>query len=190
LRHTVTMPSVRRRVRRLWLAIGLCAFALALVLRLRGRGAGEAALAQSRTTRMRVLTWNVGKIYLGPDHDSRPTDADLAHVAGVIRELAPDVIALQELRDRPQLERLLAMLSGQYAGYVPDNEVNDRRVALLVANRPQLLFSQLVTSTGRAAALVRLVVAERQGTVGSFHSEGFDARLAPPQGGGRVQFAH
>src|SRR5262245_41487423 len=108
------MASVRRRLRRLCLAIGVLALGAAFALRVRAHTSGGPLLLPQEVSPLRVLTWNVGKIYLGNHGDSRPADADLARIADVIREVSPDLVALQELRDGAQLERLLGHLQGTY----------------------------------------------------------------------------
>src|SRR5262245_23178766 len=99
----------RRALRRTSVAVGTLAPVLLGLLQLARRSAGQPFLPVRNEARpLRVLTWNVGKIYLGDKHDSRAADHDLARIAAVVHEVDPDVVALQELRDRGQLDRLLA----------------------------------------------------------------------------------
>ncbi|HJZ87601.1 MAG TPA: endonuclease/exonuclease/phosphatase family protein [Polyangia bacterium] len=175
------MPP-RQRLRRVCLVIGALALSAAFALRVRARTAGEPFLPFTpEASRLRVLTWNVGKIYLGGRHDSRAADADLARIASVIREAGPDLVALQELRDRGQLEHLLGLLGGAYVGSVPDEEINDRRVAALVRQQPDVAFSQIVTSTGRAAEVARIMLGARSLTFVSLHLDAFDPALRATQ---------
>jgi endonuclease/exonuclease/phosphatase family metal-dependent hydrolase len=169
------------RLRRICVAIGLAALAGAFALRVRARSTGGPLLLPHEVSPVRVLTWNVGKIYLGTHGDSRPADADLKHIAAVIRETGPDLVALQEMRDRAQLDLLLAHLRGAYVGYVPDEEINDRRTAVLAKNRPDVAFAQIVTSTGRAAAVARVTLGNRQLSFVSVHLDAFNPRLRATQ---------
>ncbi|HSR69494.1 MAG TPA: endonuclease/exonuclease/phosphatase family protein [Acidobacteriota bacterium] len=55
----------------------------------------------------RVMTWNVG----GSADGGRPLDDELIdHVAATLRELAPHLVALQEVRSRRQAQRLVERL--------------------------------------------------------------------------------
>lgn len=120
---------------------------------------------------LRVMSWNIGKLYLS--WDSRAADRDLNYVADVIREVDPHVVALQEIRGPTQLGRLLTLLGPQWIGRVP-TDAYDRRAALLT--RLPARFFQLPTSSGRTAqgGEVRL----RDGLEVSFvslHLDAFDA---------------
>lgn len=185
--------ALRHALRRLCLGMGILAFGAAFALRVRARTSGGEPLLPLRqeAAPLRVLTWNVGKIYLGGQHDSRAADADLARIANVIREVSPDLVALQELRDRAQLDRLMAELGDDYVGHVPEEEVHDRRAAALARvhrrgvragveaptadGEPQ--FSQIVTSTGRAAAVARVTIGAHRVTFVSVHLDAFDSQL-------------
>lgn len=122
--------------------------------------------------RLRVMTWNVGRLYL--PWDSRAADSDLQHVAAVIRDARPHVVALQELRDPRQLGRLVAALGPGWRGRIPEDRW-DRRAALLA--RLPAEFQGLPTSTGRTAqgALLRLHSGVEL-AVASLHLDAFDAR--------------
>jgi endonuclease/exonuclease/phosphatase family metal-dependent hydrolase len=168
---------LRQRLRRLSFALGLLALVAAFALRVRAaRSTGAPLLLSQEVSPLRVLTWNVGKIYLGHHNESRPDDDDLVRIAAVIREVKPDLVALQELRDRRQLERLVGLLGEPWAGHVSDEEVNDRRAAVLLRKHPGYAFSQLVTSTGRAVAIARVEIGARPLTFISVHLDAFDAR--------------
>jgi endonuclease/exonuclease/phosphatase family metal-dependent hydrolase len=168
-------------VRRVSLAVGLLALAGLVVVQLVDRRGPAAAVPGHDTYRLRILTWNVGKIFLPIDSraaDSRASDDDLAHIAQVVREAAPDVVALQELRGREQLDRLLDLVGGGFVGSVPEHEVHDRRVAILAraparaggaAGAGGLTFRSVTTSTGRSAAAVSLPIAD-MGTPRGFPS--------------------
>ncbi len=122
--------------------------------------------------RLRIMTWNIGKLHL--PWDSRAADGDLQHVAEVIREANPHLVALQELRDPRQLGRLVTALGPGWRGKLPEDWY-DRRAALVV--RLPAEFAQLRTSTGRIAqgATLRLpsglVLA-----IASVHLDAFDTR--------------
>lgn len=192
-------------VRRVSLALGLLALVALVVVQLARPRGPAAAAARPGTYRLRILTWNVGKIFLPFDRraaDSRASDDDLAHIAQVVRDSDPDVVALQELKDREQLDRLLDRLGGGYVGTVPDREVNDRRVAVLARKRwpdglpaedldKAPLFRTVTTSTGRSAAAVSLPVAGgARALIVSVHLDAFDRDLRRVQAEEIVDWAN
>lgn len=119
---------------------------------------------------VRLLTWNIGKIYLPVD--SRAADRDLDHVARVINEIDPHIVALQELKGPRQLGRLLAALGPDWRGRVPE-DAYDRRPALLT--RLPARFIEFKTSTGRAAQGAEVTLSDNaQITVTSLHLDAFD----------------
>jgi endonuclease/exonuclease/phosphatase family metal-dependent hydrolase len=84
--------------------------------------------------RLRVVTWNVGRVY-SPKHNNRLDDADIPRVARVLAELHPDVALLQELVDARQLHALLVQLhnkAGEFHGAIAQKCIYDRRAAALV----------------------------------------------------------
>lgn len=120
---------------------------------------------------LRLLTWNVGKIYL--PWESRASNRDLRHIARVLRELHPHVVALQELRDREQLGRLLAELGRGWRGAIPADSY-DRRAALLL--RIHGRFFELPTTSGRIAQGAQLRLPDgRRVNVVSLHLDAFSA---------------
>lgn len=128
--------------------------------------------------RLRVLSWNIGRIHLR--WESRAADRDLGFVAQVLRQVDPQVAALQELRDPTQLGRLLALLGQGWRGRVPQ-DAYDRRAALLWRVRGDPF--EIPTSTGRAAQGAVLRVGEgRSLTVVSLHLDAFDASRRLRQG--------
>lgn len=133
---------------------------------------GVSVLEPEQPHLLRVLTWNIGKVYL--HRESRASDADLRHVAATILEANPHLVALQELRDRAQLGRLVAALGPGWRGMLPE-DVYDRRAALVVRLPSQ--FTPLPTSTGRVAqgALVRLP-SGLSFAVASVHLDAFDPK--------------
>ena len=121
---------------------------------------------------LRVMSWNVGKLYL--PWESRAADRDLAHVARVIRELGPHVVALQELRDPEQLGRLVAMLGPGWRAKTPRDSY-DRRAGLLIRLRGR--FFELPTSSGRVAQGVQIALAGGHELVlASIHLDAFDSQ--------------
>ena len=133
----------------------------------------HATAAGTRTVHesLRLMTWNIGKLYLPVD--SRAADRDLRHVAQVIREVEPHIVALQELRDARQLGRLLTELGPEWQGRIP-RDLYDRRAALLT--RIPTNFVEVGTSTGRRAQAAEVTL-PRGGliTVVSVHLDAFDA---------------
>jgi len=121
---------------------------------------------------LRIMTWNIGQIYL--QWDSRAADNDLRHVARVIRDARPHLVALQELRDPQQLGRLVAALGPGWRGKIPEDRW-DRRAALLV--RLPAEFQGLPTSTGRTAqGAVVTLPSGIEVAVASLHLDAFDSR--------------
>ncbi len=84
--------------------------------------------------RLRVVTWNVGRLY-SPRHNNRLDDADVPRVAHVLDELDPDVALLQELVDVRQLDAIVTHLSrarAPFAGVLAESCAYDRRAAVVV----------------------------------------------------------
>ncbi|MCA9663996.1 MAG: endonuclease/exonuclease/phosphatase family protein [Myxococcales bacterium] len=123
---------------------------------------------------LRILTWNIGKIYL--PLESRASDRDLGHVARVIRKSRAQVVALQEMRDPRQLGRLVAQLGSAWRGRIPEDRY-DRRAALLTTL--PVRFVELPTSTGRTAQGAELTLTvdgqPLRVTLVSLHLDAFDA---------------
>ena len=67
---------------------------------------------------MRIATWNI--YWLGDRDQSEITrsDADYELIARVIRQLAPDVLALQEIVDPQLLQHILNLANGEGRDYV------------------------------------------------------------------------
>jgi endonuclease/exonuclease/phosphatase family metal-dependent hydrolase len=121
---------------------------------------------------LRVMTWNIGKLYIRGD--SRAADSDLRYIAAVIRSQNPHVVALQEIRDEAQLAQLVAALGPGWRGRVPEDRW-DRRAALVV--RLHAHFHPIATSTGRTvqAAVIELPEGAAFAVV-SVHLDAFDAK--------------
>jgi endonuclease/exonuclease/phosphatase family metal-dependent hydrolase len=138
---------------------------------------GSALTTQDQRHTLRILTWNIGKLYHAR-WDSRASDDDLDHVAEVIRETDVHVVALQELKGPTQLGRLASMLGGSWRSHVPE-DVYDRRAGLLT--RLPVEFVRLPTSSGRVAqGAVVTTPGGAKFAVSSVHLDAFDAerRLA------------
>src|SRR5215510_552364 len=130
------VSRARAWMRRVCVGVGVLALGGAFALRVRASSRGAPLLLTQEVSPLRVLTWNVGKIYLGKQVDSRAADQDLARIADVIRGSHARVVALQELRDAAQLNRLLRELGPGWVGHMSDREINDRRVAVIVRDEP------------------------------------------------------
>src|SRR5262245_18901626 len=126
------VSRARTWMRRVCVSVGVLALGGAFALRVRASSRGAPLLLTQEVSPLRVLTWNVGKIYLGRQVDSRAADQDLRRIADVIRQENPQLVALQELRDESQLERLLRELGPGWTGHTSNHEVNDRRAAVIV----------------------------------------------------------
>ncbi len=112
--------------------------------------------------RLRVLTWNVGRLY-SPTHNNRLADDDVPRVAAVLDELDPDVALLQELVDARQLDEIVTRLSrarAPFAGTMAHGCVYDRRAAALVrVDRAPDFEEHRLGPTGRASVLASFEVA-------------------------------
>jgi endonuclease/exonuclease/phosphatase family metal-dependent hydrolase len=128
---------------------------------------------------MRVLTWNVGRLY-SPTHNNRLDDADVPRVAHVLHELDADVALLQELVDVRQLDEIVTRLSrsrAPFAGAMAERCVYDRRAAVLVrADRAPRFEEHGLGPTGRTAMMASFDAADgvRAAAV-SAHFDVFDA---------------
>lgn len=118
---------------------------------------------------LRILTWNIGKLYLS--WESRASDRDLSHVARVIRSVDPDVVALQELRGPEQLGQLATKLGPRWRAMVPEDRY-DRRAGLLTPLSAR--FVPLPTSTGRTAQAAVIEFGGTSFTVVSLHLDAFE----------------
>jgi endonuclease/exonuclease/phosphatase family metal-dependent hydrolase len=143
--------------------------------------------------RLRVLTWNVGRVY-SPSHNNRLDDADIPTVARILAELHPDVALLQELVDERQLgaitERLVAQ-AGVFEGAIARRCIYDRRAALLVrAERAPRFEEHTLGSTRRSvmAASFDLDGATRGAAI-SAHFDVFSRHKRAEQGTALAQLA-
>jgi endonuclease/exonuclease/phosphatase family metal-dependent hydrolase len=115
----------------------------------------DRAARPARQGRLRVVTWNVGRLYT-PSHNNRLDDADVPRVARTLTELEGDVVLLQELRDERQLRGIVD--GARALGYIGELAAGcgyDRHVAILVRHRLGPAFEHHVlapTPRGVAAA--------------------------------------
>lgn len=175
MRHDPQIPPPPSpRLRPGAFGLGLVVIALLATAGLFGvsRMLGNAVLSLQQARSFRVMTWNLGKLYLR--WESRAADRDLEHVAEVIRQINPHVAALQELRDRRQLGHLLATLGPGWRGTLSE-DAYDRRAGLIT--RLPASFSAVATSTGRTAQAARVLPGDgRAVVVVSVHLDAFDPR--------------
>jgi endonuclease/exonuclease/phosphatase family metal-dependent hydrolase len=93
---------------------------------------------------LRVVTWNVGRLY-SPTHNNRLLHEDIPRVAAVLDELAPDVVLLQELVDRGQLDEIVERVSrarGPFDGAMAEKCAYDRRAAVVVRRERAPAFEE------------------------------------------------
>lgn len=121
---------------------------------------------------LRILTWNIGKLYHAR-WDSRASDDDLGHVAQVIAQLDPDVVALQELTGPAQIGRLASLLGRRWRAKAPE-DLYDRRAGLLT--RLPVSFVKLPTSSGRIAQGATVTKGKVTFAVASVHLDAFNAK--------------
>jgi endonuclease/exonuclease/phosphatase family metal-dependent hydrolase len=136
--------------------------------------------------RLRVVTWNVGRLY-SPRHNNRLDDADVPAVARVLAELDPDVALLQELVDVRQLDGIVTRLSrdrAPFAAALAASCVYDRRAAALVkVERAPGFEEHGLGSSGRAAVLASFDVADGvRGAAISAHFDVFSTERRAEQG--------
>jgi len=140
---------------------------------------------------LRLLTWNIGRVHLGRRinrmfrHDSRADDDALAHVAHTIVETSADVVSLQELVSREQLDQLMAHLGAGWTAGMGAAAGGDRAVALLVrlGGRPARLGT-VELGGGRNAE-----TAAGDGWIAvGVHFDAFRRRVRKQQAEGLVRF--
>jgi endonuclease/exonuclease/phosphatase family metal-dependent hydrolase len=144
--------------------------------------------------RLRVVTWNVGRLY-SPRHNNRLDDADVPAVARVLAELDPDVALLQEVVEAAQLERLAALLAhgavAQFNCAIAKQCVYDRRVAALVRAEREPRFSEhAIGWTGRAALVADFALADgRRAAAIAAHLDVFSPERRADQGAALAELA-
>jgi endonuclease/exonuclease/phosphatase family metal-dependent hydrolase len=142
--------------------------------------------------RLRVLTWNVGRVY-SPSHNNRLDDADIPRVARVLAELDPDVALLQELIDERQLRALRVLLhrAGEFHGAIAQKCIQDRRAALLVRAERAPAFEEHplgVTRRSMMAATFDLAPGVRGAAI-SAHFDVFSRHKRAVQGAALAELA-
>lgn len=121
---------------------------------------------------LRVMSWNIGNIHWR--WDSRASDDDLRHIVSVINQQRPHLVALQEVRDQKQLNRILVMLGPIWRGRLAHDSY-DRYVAIV--SRLDGEFSVLQTSTGRSAQALSFAFSGYEPIlVVSIHLDAFDEK--------------
>jgi endonuclease/exonuclease/phosphatase family metal-dependent hydrolase len=141
----------------------------------RGKSDGDSDLDS-----IRVLTWNIGRVYLGASIESRAAEEDLEHVASVIKEQGAQLVALQEIAHWKQVDQLLLLLGPEWSGRASDDNY-DRHAAVLT--RLAASFMPLETQDGRTAQGAKLTIRGQRLVFASVHLDAFDAekRLAQAQ---------
>jgi endonuclease/exonuclease/phosphatase family metal-dependent hydrolase len=137
---------------------------------------------------IRLLCWNLGRVHFGGrvnrwlGLDSRAADEDVPHVARVIAGARADVVAVQELRGEAQLERLRALLGGEWRAAAPSGDTGDRRVGLLARGALGPAFDEVaMVGTGRAAQAAAVGDGGRRWAIASVHFDAYDARARAVQ---------
>jgi endonuclease/exonuclease/phosphatase family metal-dependent hydrolase len=107
--------------------------------------------------RLRVVSWNVGRVY-SRSHNNRLHDGDLPRVGRILAELDGDVMLLQELVDGAQLQGIIAQLErercGEFTGAIAQFCRYDRKVAALVRHGCAPAFEEhAIGTSGRSALL-------------------------------------
>jgi endonuclease/exonuclease/phosphatase family metal-dependent hydrolase len=135
-------------------------------------------------TRLRVVTWNVGRLY-SPTHNNRLLDDDVPEVAQVLGELGADVVLLQELVDARQLDEIVSRLSRARAavdGAMCVACAYDRRAAVLVTRERAPAFEEhSLGSTNRNAIVATFDVGNGRAAAISAHFDVFDAERRAEQ---------
>jgi endonuclease/exonuclease/phosphatase family metal-dependent hydrolase len=122
--------------------------------------------------RLRVVTWNVGRVYT-PTNNNRLDDADVPRVAKTLHELDPDVVLLQELVDEVQLRALLSQTRG-LVGELASKCAYDRHCATLARRDLEPRFEQLALDpTGRGVVLTSVRVGDVRAAALGVHFDVF-----------------
>lgn len=138
-------------------------------------GSGGKADTGFCTSTLRVLTWNLGEVYLGDWVESRANSAHFLEVAILIKEHKADIVALQEVKDKRQLEYLLALLGPPWTGEI-SNDDYDRHAALLT-RLPAEFIGLRARDNGRAAQAALLDLNGFRLVATSVHLSAFDEEL-------------
>ena len=133
------------------------------------------SLLGSRTSNgpvVRLMTWNIG--YPDLEQDSRAHTEDLKAVADVIKSHSPDAVALQELANPAQLNKLLNLLDHRYTGAVAPMMNTDRVEAVLVRNE-KARFENVPTDEHYALSATFKSQGEESVVLISAHADAFRA---------------
>jgi endonuclease/exonuclease/phosphatase family metal-dependent hydrolase len=123
--------------------------------------------------RLRVVTWNVGRVY-SPTHNNRLDDDDVPRVAATLHELDPDVALLQEVVDEVQL-RAICVRAGGYEGRLAERCEYDRHCAVLVRRELQPSFEQHRLAA-RGLVLAAFEISGTRAAAASLHFDVFARR--------------
>jgi len=107
-------------------------------------------------SRLRVVTWNVGRLY-SPTHNKRLDDADVPRVARVLDELDADVMLLQEIVEVRQLDEIVGRLSrtrAPMAAAMAQECAYDRRAAVIVRHERAPAFEERSLGSSNRNAVV------------------------------------
>ena len=157
--------------------VELSLFALAVVFALFGYGAerGRRVTAEPGPrdpSGLRVVTWNVGGS--GGPEGHPANDKDLAWIAERLKSLDPDLVFLQEVRSRDQLQRLRTSLGPEETDAAITGS-GDRRVAA-IAQRGYLEASEFWSAGRRALALVYRSRGRPSVSGVALHADAYSAR--------------
>lgn len=133
-------------------------------------------VVSSDAPRFFLLTWNIG--YFDYEGDTRGQDGDLEHVAAVVAEVGADLVALQEIAQPDQLDRLNERLGGQYDYQAVARGFRTDRYVAFLSKQPFLGEVQIATAVGRDALAVTLEVPNGTDSVTfvNCHADAFNAR--------------
>lgn len=122
---------------------------------------------------LRLLTWNVG--YAELEDDTRAHTKDFPAIAEVILKADPDVVALQELTGKDQLEHLLQPLQGRYRGEVAQLGQGDRFEAILVKDSKAVFTPVAIGNRYALATSFKPYADSAQVIFLSAHADAFNA---------------
>jgi endonuclease/exonuclease/phosphatase family metal-dependent hydrolase len=123
---------------------------------------------------VRIGTWNLENLYSPDSGTSRQRyEAKLAALAETITELAPDVLAVQEVGDPAALDDLAARLRGNWRSVLADPDRRGIRVGFL----SRMAFSDVNQLRGFPAGLAPVQVADDGTTIAGMGRPALVARL-------------
>jgi len=142
------------------------------VIGLEGGGKADTGFC---TSTLRVLSWNLGEVYLGDWVESRANSLYFLDVALLIKEHKVDIVALQEMRDENQLAYLLKLLGPPWRGVISRDDY-DRHAAILT-RLPTEFVGLRARDNGRAAPAAVLDLNGVRFVATSVHLSAFDEEL-------------